>query len=237
MSATAETPFANSRFANSSLGEIATSLPGATAVLRRHKLDFCCGGSATLADAAWAKGLRLDLLEQELAAVAAAALPAEPAETTTAVPTTAVIDLILTRYHETHRRELPELARLARRVEAVHRDNPAVPRGLADLLETMGADLENHMAKEEQVLFPLMRQADLAGGSHPMIPHAIAMMTSEHDDHASHLRELERLTGDFTPPAEACNTWRALYAGGRKFADDLVAHIHTENNILFPRFA
>ncbi len=231
MSASAETPSAARGFANTSLGEIATSLPGATAVLRRHKLDFCCGGSATLANAAWAKGLRLDLLEQELGAVAAAALPAAEPETTEAL-----IDLVLTRYHEVHRRELPELVRLARRVEAVHRDNPAVPRGLADLLETMATELESHMAKEEQVLFPLMRQAG-PGAGHPMIPHAIAMMTTEHDDHGNHLRELERLTGDFTPPAEACNSWRALYAGGRKFADDLVTHIHTENNILFPRFA
>jgi len=123
------------------------------------------------------------------------------------------------------------LIRLARRVEAVHQAHPAVPRGLADLFETMAGELEVHMKKEELILFPLMRR-----GGHPMIAQPIAVLLSEHDDHGVHLRELERLTGDFAIPDDACPTWRALYVGARKFADDLVEHIHTENNVLFPRF-
>ncbi|MDE2334515.1 MAG: iron-sulfur cluster repair di-iron protein [Rhodospirillales bacterium] len=213
-------------FATRRLGEIAATLPGATAVLRRHKLDFCCGGQATLGEVATLRGLSLDALEQELGEVAALARKATPPESTEEL-----IGLIETRYHEAHRRELPELIRLARRVEAVHREHPATPAGLADLLETTLAELQDHMSKEEQVLFPLMRR-----GGHPMIAQPIGMMLAEHEDHGNYLRELERLTSDFTLPAEACSTWRALYAGGRKFADDLVEHIHTENNILFPRF-
>jgi len=61
-------------------------------------------------------------------------------------------------------------------------------------------------------------------------------MLAEHDDHGEHLRELERLTLDFTAPDDACPTWRALYVGARKLAEDLVEHIHIENNVLFPRF-
>ncbi len=213
-------------FATRRLGEIAATTPGATAVLRRHKLDFCCGGQVTLGEAAALRGLALDALEQELSEVTALGRKAAPPENTEEL-----IGLIEMRYHEAHRRELPELVRLARRVEAVHREHPAAPTGLADLLETMLAELQDHMAKEEQVLFPLMRR-----GGHPMIAQPIGMMLAEHEDHGNYLRELERLTGDFTPPEEACSTWRALYSGGRKFADDLVEHIHTENNILFPRF-
>ncbi len=213
-------------FANRSVGDIAASLPGAAAIFRRHKLDYCCGGRATLADMADKKGAPLDALENELRAAAA---QAEPVPTPAA--TDELIDMIIERFHESHRRELPELIRLARRVEAVHRDHPLAPRGLADTLETIYTTLEDHMAKEEQVLFPLMRR-----GGHPMISHPIAMMMAEHDDHGTHLREIERLTGGFVPPEGACNTWRALFVGGRKFADDLVEHIHTENNILFPRF-
>jgi regulator of cell morphogenesis and NO signaling len=145
--------------------------------------------------------------------------------------TAALLDLIETRYHATHRRELPELIRLARRVEAVHGDNPAAPRGLAALLETLAAEMESHMQKEEQVLFPLMRR-----GGHPMIGQPIAMMRHEHDDHGETLRALEALTDGGVPPAGACNTWRALYAGTRKLTDDLMEHIHLENNVLVPRF-
>ncbi len=141
MSATTHTGFAARP-----VGEIAAALPGATAVFRKHKLDFCCGGEAPLAEAAAARGASLPTLEAELAALVpdAAAAPQE---------TDALIDLIETRYHATHRRELPELIRLARRVEAVHGDKAAAPRGLAELLQTMSAELEDHMQKEEQVLY------------------------------------------------------------------------------------
>lgn len=208
------------------LSDLAVALPGATAVFRRHKLDFCCGGTVALAEAAAAKGIALAAIEAELTAVAATTAPADLPD-----GVEGLIGLIETRYHAVHRRELPELVRLARRVEAVHRDHADVPRGLADLLERMQAELEEHMQKEEQILFPMMRR-----GGHPMIAQPIAVMLAEHDDHGAHLRALEALTHDFTPPAGACTSWRALYAGAAKFADDLVTHIHTENNVLFPRF-
>jgi regulator of cell morphogenesis and NO signaling len=213
-------------FANRTLADIAATLPGATAVFRRRKLDFCCGGKVRLAQAAAERGLMLDELEAELGAITTLGLPAAQPESTEEL-----ISLIETRYHAVHRQELPELVRLARRVEAVHKDHPGVPRGLAALLEQMQMDLEDHMQKEEQVLFPMMRR-----GGHPMIAQPIAMMLAEHDDHGAHLRNLESLTADFVPPEGACATWHALYVGARKLTDDLMQHIHTENYVLFPRF-
>lgn len=213
-------------FAERTLADIAVTLPGATDVFRRHKLDFCCGGQVSLARAAGERGLAVAEIEAELRIVAALGLPAERPD-----ETPALIDLIETRYHAAHRRALPELIRLGRRVEAVHKDNPAVPRGIAALLERMSGELEVHMKKEELILFPMMRR-----GGHPMIAQPISIMLAEHDDHGVHLRELEALTNDFVAPGDACPTWRALYVGAKKLADDLVEHIHTENNVLFPRF-
>ncbi len=207
-----------------SLGDIAASLPGATAIFRRHKLDFCCGGAESLERAARQKGLDAAAIEAELAQLS-------PQGSARSDSTEDLIGHIIERYHNVHRRELPELRALATRVEAVHRDHPAVPAGLSELLGRMLAALESHMAKEEQVLFPLM-----LGGGHPMIGHPIGMMRHEHDEHGEELRALAALTHDATPPAEACNTWRALYAGVAKLAEDLTEHMHIENNILFPRF-
>ncbi|MBL6078179.1 DUF542 domain-containing protein [Belnapia sp. T18] len=169
----------------------AASLPGATAVFRLHKIDVCCGGQAPLAEAVAAPGADLGAVEEELAALVPGGAMAPEA-------TEELIALIETRYHATHRRELPEL---------------------------------EHMQKEEQVLFPLMRR-----GGHPMIGHPIGMMRHEHDSHGAQLRTLDALTTGGVPPAGACNTWRALYAGTRKLTDDLMEHIHPENNALFPRF-
>jgi regulator of cell morphogenesis and NO signaling len=221
--ATVAAAAATQGFADRSVADIAAGLPGATAVFRRHKLDFCCGGGAALADAAAQRGANLPTIERELGALVQAAAVA-PEETG------ALIELIVTRFHETHRRELPELIRLARRVEAVHGDREGAPVGLAAVLEALWAELESHMRKEEQVLFPMMLR-----GGHPMIVHPIDAMRHEHDEAGELLHKVEHLTDGGTPPEGACNTWRALYAGTRKFADDLMEHIHLENNVLFRR--
>jgi regulator of cell morphogenesis and NO signaling len=216
-----------SDFAGRTLADIASTLPGATALFRAEKLDFCCGGRVSLADAMAEKQKDPAPLAAKLEALAAQAQPSDEPQ-----DVEGMIDMILERFHDVHRREVPELIKLARRVEAVHRDNPAVPVGLADFLQHIGDELDSHMQKEEQILFPMMRS-----GGHPMIGGPISVMLAEHDDHGENLRKLEALTNDFTPPDDACTTWRALYAGARKLTDDVMEHIHTENNKLFPRFA
>ncbi len=145
--------------------------------------------------------------------------------------TDALITVIETRFHAVHRRDLPDLVRLARQVEASHKAHPAAPPGLADLLQRIEWDLEAHMQKEEQGLFPSMRHDE------PPAPAAIALMLDDHEEHAANLQRLVWLTGDFSIPENACPTWRALYAGARKLAGDLVEHIRIENDVLFPRFA
>lgn len=211
--------------AGQSLGELAVRLPGATAVFRKLKLDFCCGGQQSLQQACNEKGLALGEVVAALRAL-------DRSDARPTVPTAAaLIDHILHRFHEVHRQQLPELIRMARRVEAVHRDHPQVPRGLAEHLEHMERELLDHMAKEEQVLFPMLK-----AGGHPMVVHPIGMMRHEHVSHGVELERLAALTTQHQPPPGACNTWRALYAGTERLTEDLIEHIHTENNLLFPPF-
>ena len=207
------------------IGQIAVQLPGATAVFRRLKLDFCCGGHVSLDQAASDKGLDLQAVVHELSALQ------RPSELPDLGTPTELVEHIIARYHEVHRAQLPELIRMARRVEAVHRDNPNTPHGLADALETMEQELLMHMHKEEAVLFPMLR----AGGN-SFVSQPIAMMRHEHNDHGEALEHLASLTNDITPPMGACNTWRALYTGLAQLREDLINHIHLENNLLFPRF-
>lgn len=208
------------------VGDIATTLPGATAVFREYRLDFCCGGDVPLAEAAERRGVDAGEIVDRLAALNADAAPSHPQETP------ALIDHILVRYHEAHRRELPELVRLARKVEAVHRAHPAAPHGLADELESVTRALEPHMQKEEEVLFPMMRRGD----AHGPLTAPVSMMRQEHDDHRAHLQRIEALTDGLRTPRDACRSWQALYAGTAKFVADLMEHVHLENNVLFPRF-
>ncbi len=145
-----------------------------------------------------------------------------------AASASALIDYILRRFHECHREDVPELIRLARRVEEMYSDRPDCPTGVADYLEGMFEDLLSHMMKEEQALFPMLLE-----GSDRMAQSPIAVMRSEHDQHGEALAQLESLTNDMSEPADACNTWRALYVGLRQLREELMQHIHLENNILF----
>jgi regulator of cell morphogenesis and NO signaling len=207
------------------LGNIAVHLPGATAVFRALKLDFCCNGNVSLRQAAQDKNLDLNQLVGQLAALEhTEALPEE-------ISADALIDHILTRYHDVHRAQLPELIRMAHRVETVHQANPHVPAGLADLLETIQQEMLDHMGKEETILFPILKS-----GGNPLVGQPIGMMRAEHISHGEALDRVNALTNDATPPPGACNTWRALYTGIAQFNDDLVNHIHLENNVLFPAF-
>ena len=209
---------------NRPVGEIAATLPGATAVFRKLKLDFCCGGKDILADAVRRRGLEIEAVEAALAAL-------DPGDAASAPePTGALINHIVSRYHETHRRELPELILLARKVEAVHAAHVEAPKGIADTLGAIYAELEKHMQTEEADLFPLMRKDD-AGNSL-----SVAQLRHDHDRHGELLRRLESLANGFVLSEGACRSWEALYAGSAKVVDDVMEHIHLENNVLFPRF-
>ncbi|MDB5898521.1 MAG: regulator of cell morphosis and signaling [Ramlibacter sp.] len=214
-----------------SLGQLARQIPGATRLFDANHLDFCCGGNHSLRSAAAKAGVDAAPIVEELRTLEGrTALDGEVdwADATSSQ----LVDHILERYHAVHREQLPELIRLARKVEQVHGARADCPRGLADQLAAMAQELESHMRKEEDVLFPMIAQGRGALTGTP-----ITVLRSEHEDHGAALRRLEQLTGDITPPRAACTTWRALYAGLRTFREDLVAHIHTENNILFERFA
>ncbi len=213
------------------LGQLARDIPGATAVFHAHQLDFCCGGQRSLREAAERKGLdaaaiatRLQTLQTDPAVADAADWSREP------LPR--LIDHVLARFHTRHREQLPELIRLALRVEQVHAAHPDCPAGLADHLRDMQQELESHMQKEEDVLFPILAMGQGARAGAP-----ITVMRMEHEQHGQALARLDALTRDTTPPAGACTTWRALYAGLRTLREDLMEHIHLENNILFERAA
>lgn len=209
------------------LGFIAKTILGATGVFHKYQLDFCCGGNKTLGEAA--ANSRID--PQKISAELDTLLVLNKHEISwDQASNLELIDHILMRYHDVHRKQLPELIRLANRVETVHSEHPECPLGLANYLEKMQAELEQHMCKEENILFPM-----LAHGAGSMATGPVFMMRREHDDHGAHLAMLERLTYGMSHPKGACNTWRALYLGLRTFKEDLMDHIHLENNILFDR--
>ncbi len=211
-----------------SLGDLARAHPSATRVFLRHRLDFCCGGRQSLADACAAAGLDATAIADELDQEARRGDAGQSWERCTQ---TELTDHIESHYHAALRRDLPPLIEAARKVERVHAQKPGVPAGLADVLAGFFAEMESHMAKEEGILFPMIRR----GACGPQVYMPVRMMESEHDAHGAQLAKIRELTGDLQVPAHACATWTALYHGLEAVEADLMQHIHLENNVLFAR--
>jgi len=200
---------------NGTLGELASAHPRATGVLLRHRLDFCCGGRQKVEDACRAAGVDPAMVIAEIGALDSPTT-AEP-QRWTARPLPELLDHIVTRYHEPLRKDLRALVEAARKVERVHAAKPSCPRGLAEHLAQVEAELLNHMAKEEQVLFPALR----TGNRGQTVHMPIRVMMQEHEDHGANLRRIRELTSDFVVPTEACKTWRALYESLEELESEL----------------
>ncbi len=209
------------------LADIAVSRPAATRVFSRHHLDFCCGGKQTVADACTEAGLDTAGLLSEIEREEPGAADLDRWE---ARPIGELADFVVDRYHSALRRQLPTLVELAAKVEKRHAEKATCPTGLHALLVEMQAEVDAHLMKEEQVLFPMIKL-----GRGPAVQMPIRVMYQEHDDHGQNLRRIRELTDDLVPPPEACVSWRALYSGLEELERELMEHIHLENNVLFPR--
>jgi regulator of cell morphogenesis and NO signaling len=208
-----------------SLATLACEIPGASRIFHAFNLDFCCGGQQSLREASSGRGIAAQTVADALLALQA---PEDAVEDWRLAPNELLIAHILSRYHSRHREQLPELIRLAKRVEQVHGDREDCPNGLTDHLRDMQQELESHMCKEEQILFPALLEGF---GKRAAAP--ISVLRMEHDQHNSALQRILELTDQITPPRDACNTWRALYRGLDELRSDLMQHIHLENNVLF----
>ncbi len=211
------------------VGQIAAEEPLAMRVFARYGIDYCCGGDIPLYQACEEKGLDTDAVLGEIRTEVERSVA--PEERWDLAPLGDLATHILAAYHQPLHEELPQLEAMARKVADVHRDKaPDMLSQLLTVFLSLKAELEAHMAKEEQILFPMIQR-----GQGSMAEGPISVMEREHEEVATALRRLRSLTDDYTVPAEACNTWRALWHRLAALEESLHLHIHLENNVLFPR--
>jgi regulator of cell morphogenesis and NO signaling len=227
------------------VGQLAVERPAARDVLERLGIDYCCGGERSLAEAAGERGLGP---EEVLRAVREAerSAPAEGGEGrdwSQATPAE-LAGHIERRHHAFMRRQLPLLGELIPKVRAAHAEAHGEMLGEVErVFRELRAEIEMHLMKEEQVLFPYVRQLQAyreGRGARPIIhcitvQNPVRQMRIEHDDAGHALQRFRELTDDYSLPQDACPSFAALYEALQALERDLHEHIHLENNILFPR--
>ncbi len=221
------------------VGEIVTQAPGLSHVFETLGIDYCCGGRKTLKEACQQRGLDprevLSRLQQGNCTSAASA----PLVDVSTLSLTELADHIEKTHHAYLHEELPRLAAMTLKVTAIHGEKDPRLQQVQETFRAMVLGLWSHMFKEEERLFPMIRQ--LEAGNRAASPHygtiadPIRQMESEHDDAGSALERLRELTDGFLPPEWACKTYRALLAGLAFLERDMHHHVHKENYVLFPR--
>jgi regulator of cell morphogenesis and NO signaling len=213
---------------NRSLGDLVAELPARARVLERAGLDYCCKGRRSLADAATESGLDPYRVADDLAAVT----DTTDVEVDSLSPVE-LTDHIVATHHAYLDDELPALDALAAKVVNAHASRHPELIRMAELVVTLRAEIEPHLAKEEQVLFPAI--ARLAGGTvDDSVTTSIDEMMREHDQAGELLAELRATSADYDVPADGCNSYRALYDRLATLEADTHRHIHLENNVLVP---
>ncbi len=223
---------------NTKVGELVMARPETMRYFERLGIDYCCGGHHTLAEAC-------QLAKQDPVEVLNGLATLEPPSA--GVPSlqdwqqaslTDLIQYIVTTHHDFLREELPRLDLLLGKVLKAHGEHHPELGRVGELYQSLVADLMPHMMKEEQILFPFIRQMDAGqtGSScFGTVQSPIRVMELEHEAVGALLVELHELTGAYTTPADGCATFRALYDGFETLERDLHLHIYLENQILHPR--
>ena len=216
------------------LAEAVDGFPHLAREFENRGLDYCCGGGRTIGEACAQIGLDPSATVAELAAGAAAA---EPAEWTT-MAAGVLVDHIEATHHRYLWDELSRVAALVDKVVSVHGERHPELVETAQCFSQVRADLEPHLAKEERVLFPMIRELAASAGATSFhcgsLRNPISVMLNEHDAVGDLLAKLRRLTNDYTPPVDGCATYAACFAAMAEIEADTHLHIHKENNVLFP---
>lgn len=221
---------------NTTVGEIVAMFPKASDIFKKNKIDFCCGGDRSLKEAADKRGVAIEELMSQLQDLYAATDEKTEKNWLTATYSE-LIDHIINKHHRYLLEELPNLSPYVTKVMRVHGGNHPHLIKVHKLFNELKTELEQHLWKEESEVFPLISQFEKQPTSEneQKMKKMIADLTNEHDKTGDIIKEIRRITNDYTLPNGACRTYQLVYNRLEALESDLFEHIHLENNVLFPR--
>ena len=224
-------------YSNKTVAQLVSENPLRATIFEEYQIDFCCGGKNTLEEVCRKKGLPLEQIIDRLARVGSS----EGNETDwEKASLQSLTSHIFKAYHEPLREQLQYVSKLAAKVARVHGETHPEMLAVERLFAVFKEELESHMQKEEMVLFPAivsMEKGEAASsfgcGHNLQMP--VMVMMQEHEQAGQMLEQFRMLTNGYTPPADACHSFKVLLFLLQTIESDLHIHVHKENNILFPR--
>ncbi|MGB3149432.1 MAG: iron-sulfur cluster repair di-iron protein [Maribacter sp.] len=210
-------------------------------IFKNHKIDFCCKGNRSVKEVAEKHNLDIDQLNIELAEVQQKKM--NESIDFQSWPLDLLMDYIEKKHHRYVEKQIPVLKQYLNKLCKVHGERHPELHKMAQHFDMTAGELTMHMKKEELMLFPWIRKMvkALKLGETLDRPHfgsiknPIAAMMQEHENEGERFMLIAQLSNDYTPPKDACSTYRVSFSLLQEFEEDLHRHIHLENNILFPK--
>lgn len=209
------------------------------AVFSKYGIDFCCKGNRTIEEACTKKELDFEQIEKEVTQLLE--MKGDGSIDFQSWPVDLLIDYIEKTHHRYVVEKTPVLLAFLDKLCKVHGHTHPELFLINELFIGCASELSQHMEKEERVLFPFIKelanairtQQDIQQPHFGSVENPIAMMKHEHENEGDRFVKIAELTDNYTPPSDACNTYKVTFSMLQEFEQDLHKHIHLENNILF----
>jgi regulator of cell morphogenesis and NO signaling len=232
----------NTSLSSLSLAQIVNNNHKAAAVFEKYHLDFCCKGKRSLAQACGEQELPVSEVTQDLENIFSnesnnTALDFEK------MNLTQLCDYIVQTHHAYVKSEMPQIYAYLQKVSSKHGDRHPELYKIFQTFSAVKEEMEGHMKKEELILFPRIKELQkLADNENAQLQlnigylqSPITVMEQEHDHAGGLLNDIRIFSNNYTPPQDACTTYRLCFAALKAFELDLHQHVHLENNVLFPK--
>ena len=222
-------------FINRSLGEIVVEDFRTAGVFKQNGIDFCCGGKKSLKEACAEKSLNISDVIGELEALKQT--PGSASLNFKDWDLGFLADYIVNTHHKYVTKALPELVFYTQKILSVHGEHHPELAEVADLFGKINTELLQHLQREEDVLFPAIKDALNTDSleAKKIIASEINRMSGEHEFVGGAMDKINELTKGYAVPEDACNTYKVTLKMLEQFEDDLHIHVHLENNILYPK--
>lgn len=223
------------------IGDIVADNYHAAGVFKEFGIDFCCGGGKPLGEVCVAKGLDTDQVTLKLRNIPTG--DSSLNQNVNQWEPDFLIDYIINNHHTFVRTKTDEIMGYAAKVASVHGERHPNNVEIYKQFAGLANELMQHLEDEESTVFPLIKKiyrqtkenGEIQDQWIQQLREELVKMVDDHDGAGNVMKEIRSLSNDFTPPADACATYRILYQNLAGFEEDLHRHVHLENNILFKK--